>query len=135
MVSSSLSPNHSIPPDSQLWAGSPPASLPRGVPGLWAFTHTSWSNSNFLVPDANWLISSSLQSLSHVELFVTPWTTPHQASLSITDSWNLLKLMLIEPVMPSNHLILCHPLHSPSVFLSIRVFSNESALCIRWPKY
>ena len=79
---------------------------------------------------------SSVQSLSHVRLFATPWTTAHQASLSITNSWNLFKLMSIESVMPSNHLILCHPLLLlPSIFSSVRVFSNESALCIRWPKY
>ena len=78
---------------------------------------------------------SSVQSLSHSQLFVTPWTAAHQSSLSITNSWNLLKLMSIESVMPSNHLILCHPLLLPSVFPSIRVFSNESVLYIRWPKY
>ena len=66
---------------------------------------------------------------------VTPWTTAWQASLSITSSWNLLKLMSIELVMSSNHLILCHLLLSPSIFPSIRIFSNESALHIRWPKY
>ena len=67
---------------------------------------------------------------------LTPWTAAHQASLSITNSWGLLKLMSIQSVMPSNHLILCHPLLlPPSVFPSIRVFSNESVLCIRWPKY
>ena len=77
--------------------------------------------------------SSSVQSLSRVRLFVTPWTAAHQASLSITI---LLKLMSIESVMPSNHLILCHPLLLlPSIFPSIRIFSNESVLCIRWPKY
>ena len=79
---------------------------------------------------------SSVQSLSHVRLFATPWTTAHQASLSITNSLSLLKLMSIELVMTSNHLILCHPLLLlPSIFPSIRVFSNESVLCIRWPKY
>ena len=79
---------------------------------------------------------SSVQSLSRVRLFVTPWTTAHQASLSITNSWSLLKLMSIESVMPSNHLILCRPLLlPPSIFLSIRVFSDESVLHIRWPKY
>ena len=68
--------------------------------------------------------------------FATPWTEEHQASLSITNSWSLLKLMSIESVMPSNHLILCRPLLFPlSIFLSIRVFSNESVLCIRWPQY
>ena len=67
---------------------------------------------------------------------MTPWTTAHQASLSITNSWSLPKLMSIESVMPSNHLILCHPLLLlPSIFPNIRVFSNESALHIRWPKY
>ena len=79
---------------------------------------------------------SSVQPLSHVRLFVTPWTAALQASLSITNSWSLLRLMSIESVMPSNHLILCHPLLLlPSIFPSIRVFSNESVLPIRWPKY
>ena len=78
---------------------------------------------------------SSVQSLSHVRLFVTPWNAVHEASLSITNSRSLLKLMSIESVMPSSHLILCHPLLPPSVFLSIRVFSSESVLCLRWPKY
>ena len=79
---------------------------------------------------------SSVQSLSCVWLFVTPWTAAWQASLSITNSWSLLKLMSIELVMPSNHLILCSPLLlPPSIFPSIRVFSNESALRIRRPKY
>ena len=76
-----------------------------------------------------------VQSLSHVLLFATPWSAAHQASLSFTISWSLLKLMSIESVMPSNHLILCCPLLMPSVFPSIWVFSNELALCIRWPKY
>ena len=85
---------------------------------MWVFT---WKN-----------IFSSVQFSGSV---VTPWTAASQASLSITNSWNLLKLMSIESVMPSNHLILCHPLLPPSKFPSIRVFSNESALHIRWPKY
>ena len=72
---------------------------------------------------------------SYVQLFWTPWTAACQASLSFTISWSLLKLMSIESLMPSNHLILGHPLRLPSVFPSIRVFSNESALRIRWPKY
>ena len=77
----------------------------------------------------------SVQSLSHLRLFVTPWTAAHQASLSITNSWGLLKLMSIEVVMPSNHHILCHILILlSSIFPSIRVFSNESVLHIRWPK-
>ena len=79
--------------------------------------------------------TSSVQLLSRIQLFVTPWTAAHQASLSITDSWSLLKLMSIESVMPSNHLILCcFLLLPPSIFPSIRVFSNESVLHIRWPK-
>ena len=79
---------------------------------------------------------SSVQLLSCVWLFATPWTATRQASLSITNSRSLLKLMFIESMMPSNHLILCHPLLlPPSIFPSIRVFSNESALHIRWPKY
>ena len=76
-----------------------------------------------------------VQSLSCVQLFVTPWTAAHQASLSITNSWSLLKFKSTESVMPSNHLILCHPLLLlPSIFPSIRIFSNESAFPIRWPK-
>ena len=83
----------------------------------------------------NWSISS-VQSLSCVRLFATPGTAACQASLSITNSWSLLKLMSIELVMPSNHLIFCHPLLLlPSIFASIRVFSNESVLHIRWAKY
>ena len=78
----------------------------------------------------------SVQSLRCVQLFATPWTAAHQASLSITKSQSLLKLMSIELMMSSNHLILCHPLLLvSSIFLSIRVFSTESVLCIRWPKY
>ena len=81
-------------------------------------------------------ISQSVQSLSHVQLFATPWTAGCQASLSITTSQSLLKLITIESVMPSNHLILRRPLLLlPSVFPSIRVFSSEPALRIRWPKY
>ena len=79
---------------------------------------------------------TSVQSLSRVRLFTTPWTAARQASLSITNSWSLPKLMSIELVMPSNRLILFHPLLlPPSIFPSISVFSNESVLCIRWPKY
>ena len=74
--------------------------------------------------------------LSHVRLSVTPWTEAHKASLSFTIYWSLLKLMSIKSVMPSNHLILCHPfLLLPSIFPSIRVFPKESVLCIMWPKY
>ena len=79
---------------------------------------------------------SSVQSLSHVWLFVTPRTAAHQPSLSIINSWSLLKLISIESVMPSWHLILCHPLLlPPSIFPSIRVFSTESVLCNMWPKH
>ena len=79
---------------------------------------------------------SSVQSFSRVRLFATPWTAAHQASLSITNSWSLLKLISIESVMSSNHLILCCPLLLlPPIPPSIRVFSNKSVLCIRWPKY
>ena len=79
---------------------------------------------------------SSVQSLSRVWLFATPWTAALQASLSITNSWSLPKLLSIESEMPSNHLILCHPLFlPPSILPRIRVFSNESALYMRWPKY
>ena len=93
-------------------------------------TSTSWNTTQQLVQ------FSSVQSLSHVRLFVTHWTEACQASLSITKFKSLLILMSIEMVMPSNHLILCCPiLLLPSIFLSIRIFSNESALHIRWPKY
>ena len=79
---------------------------------------------------------SSVQSLSHVQLFVTPWTAASQAPLSLTISQSWLKLMFTESVMPSNHLILCRPLLLlPPIFPSIKVFSNESVLLIRWPKY
>ena len=94
-----------------------------------------------IVPDAMILVFlifsfSSVQLLSHVQLFVTPWTEACQDSLSITNSQSLLKLMSIESVIPSNHLILCHPpLLLPSISPSIRVFSDESVLCIRWSKY
>ena len=90
-----------------------------------------------MLPFALFLLTlTSVQSLSHVPFFETPWTAAHKASLSITNSQSLLKLMSIELVMPSNHLILCRPLLlQPSVFPNIRVFSKESVLCIRWPKY
>ena len=83
----------------------------------------------------NLLQFSSVQSLSHVRLFATPWTTARQASLSITNSWSLLKFMSVELVMPSNHLILCHLLLPPSIFSSIKVLSSVSVLHIRWPKF
>ena len=83
-----------------------------------------------------WLVKfSSVQLLSRIQLFVTPWIAARQASLSITNSRSLLKPMSIESMMPSNHLILCHLLLLPSIFPSITIFSNESVLCIRWPEY
>ena len=86
---------------------------------------------NFFI-GVRWLVLVVVQSLSHVQLFVTPWTEVRQASVSFTISQSLLKLMSIESVMPSNHLILCYPLLLlPSIFPSLRVFSNELALCIR----
>ena len=84
----------------------------------------------------SYTLFSSVQLLSCVWLYAAPWTAARQASLSITNSRSLFRLMSVKSVMPSNHLILCHPLLlSPSIFLNIRVFSNESALCIRWPQY
>ena len=92
-------------------------------------------------PTAVWVLPrtgiqfSSVQSLSRVRLFATPWITARQASMSITNSRSPPKLMFIEPVMPSSHLILCRPLLLPPIPLSIRIFSNESTLRMRWPKY
>ena len=95
------------------------------MPGTWGYTRSQ-----------HCLQVSSIQSLSHVQLFATPWTAARQASLSITNSWSSLKLLSIESVMPSSHLILCRPLLLlPPISPSIRVFSNESTLHIRWPKY
>ena len=93
-----------------------------------------------ILPWAIWYqvdkFSQSVHLLSHIWLFATPWTATRQASLSITNSQSAGKLMAIELVMPSNHLILCHPLlHPPSIFPSIRVFANESVLGSRWPKF
>ena len=94
-----------------------------------------WSHSQIHLHDY-WKTQESEKSLSRVRLFVTPWSVAHQASLSITNSRSLLKLMSIKSVMPSNHLILCHLLLlMTSIFPCIRVFSNESALHMRWPKY
>ena len=90
----------------------------------------------FFADDFYFLKFSSVQSLSHVQLFATPWTAASQVSLSITNSWSLLKLMAIKSVRPPNHFVLCRPLLLlPSIFPSIRVFLNESVLCIRWPKF
>ena len=97
-------------------------------------------SANHWTPGNSWVFFKTfvivLQLLSHVQLSATPWTAAHQASLSITNSWSLIKLMSIKSVMPSSHLILCHPLLLlPPIPPSIRVFSNESTLRMRWPKY
>ena len=98
-----------------------------------ASEHINWHNSFEIFCQ---ILVGSVQSLSHVQLIATPWTAAHQASLSITNSRSFLKLMCMESVMPSNHLILCCPLlFLPSISPSIRVLSNESTLHIRWPKY
>ena len=99
--------------------------------GLWSIGFNRVGTGTRLL--SNFIV---VQLLSHVQLFATPWTAACQASLSFTISWSFLELMSIESVMPSNHLILCHPLLLlPSVFPSVRIFSNELALCIRYPKY
>ena len=103
----------------------------------WIHVSEKWIKSEFWIEKQKWQISS-VQSLSCVQLFATPWTATCQASLSLTNSQCLVKdgLMSIESVMPSKHLILCHPLlFLPSIFPSIRVFSKESVLRTRWPKY
>ena len=97
---------------------------------MWCEKNMSWEK--IMLPEN---MFNSVQLLSHVWLFVTPWTAAHQASLSITNSQSLLKFISIELVMPSNYFILCRPFLLPSIFPSIRVFSSESVLCIRWPKY
>ena len=100
--------------------------------GLWEVIQIRWGHESWALRTG----FSSVQSLSHVQLFVTPWTAACQASLSITNFQSLLRLMSIELVMPSNHLILCHPLLlPPSILPSIRVLSNKSVACISWPKY
>ena len=99
---------------------------------MWIMRFKTWSFARTQIS----INIRSVQSLSHVWLFATPWISARQASLSITNSRSLLKLMSIESVIPSNHLILCHPLLLlPPIPPSISVFSNESTLCIRWPKY
>ena len=111
--------------------------LLRNTAGIWDKNPgKEMTEHTVLIPVVYVQIFSSVQSLSRVWLFVTPWTATHQASLSITNTRSLLKLMSIELVMPSNYLILCHLLLLlPSIFPSIRGFSNESALHIMWPKY
>ena len=102
-----------------------------GTPSLCPSPKLAFSPPSYL----SWKVVA-VQSLSHLQLFLTPWTAARQASLSFASSRSLLKLMSIQSVMPFNHLILCHPLLlRPSIFPSIKVFSNESVLCIRWPKY
>ena len=101
-----------------------------------SFTNSTRFTICFLSSHSLTIQFSSVESLSHVQFFATPWIAARQASLSITNSWNSLRLMSIESVMPSSHLILCRPLLLlPPIPPSIRVFSNESALHIRWPKY
>ena len=115
-----------------MWDLAPWQGIEPGPPALGGQSLSHWTTGK------SWVFFqfSSVQSLSHVQLIATPWTAIHQAFLSITNSQSLPKLMSIESVIPSNHLILCRPLLLvPSIFPSIRVFSNESALCIRWPKY
>ena len=109
---------------------------PLWVPGHSGSLHDLGHTKTFLTVLIVWTCISSVQLLSRVQLFATSWTAAHQASLSITNSWSSPKSMPIELVMPSNHLILCRPLLLlPSVFPSIRFFSNQPALRIRWPKY
>ena len=110
------------------------------IPAFSYWLPTNFTSCTFSFPDNiepfNWFCFSSVQLVSCVQLFVTPWTAAWQASLSITNSLSLLKLMSIALVRPSNHLILCHPRFLlPSLFPSVRVFFNESVLHIRWPKY
>ena len=129
--------------DPVMWKGFLPFLCLQGDSPAWSHPLLSeWASSLItrmykqLVYQLWSLFLSSVQSLSHVQLFATTWTAGHQASLSITNSQTLLKLMSIESVMPSNHLILCrYLLLLPSTFPSIKVFSNESVLCIRWAKY
>ena len=122
----SLSPwEHSISPAGAPWPHSLQATNPSSMElTLFCFL-TLWRKG----------LCQSVHSLSHVQLFATTWTAAYQASLSITNSWSLLKLMSIKSVIPSNHLILCCSLLLPSIFHNIRVFSNESVLRIRRPKY
>ena len=122
---SCCSPSHT--PVSLFHSSSKKDNISPFIPG---YTHTHTITHFFVYS------SQSLQLLSHVRLFTTPWIATRQASLSITNSQSLLKLMSIELAIPSNPLILCHPLLLlPPIFPSIKVFANESALCIRWPKY
>ena len=104
-----------------------------------AMTHHSHPKSTVYIRVQSWACIfrqfSSVQSLSRLRLFATPWTAAHQASLSFTNSWRLFKLMSIDLVRSSNHPVSHHPLLLPSIFPSIRIFCNESVLCIMWPNY
>ena len=103
---------------------------------IWTYPLINLANPKFFFCHCLLSYISSVQLLSHVQLFAAPWTAARQASLSVTNFWSLLKLKSIELVMPSSHLILCRPLLLlSSIFPSIRIFSSESVLCIRWPKY
>ena len=120
------------------WKGSPLWENIHSICEITLQAPTAICYNTILTEISLWMIHSvnSVQSLSHIQLFATPWTAAQQASLSIKNSQNPPNSMSIESVMPSKHLILCHPLlFLPSIFLSISVFSNESALCNRWPKY
>ena len=108
-----------------------PPSLESGQPEGSRVVSRLLLNTRFIISS----ISQAVRLFSSVQLFVTPRTATRQDSLPITNSWSLPKLMSIESMMPSNHLIPCHPLLLPSIFPNIRIFSNESALCIRWSKY
>ena len=122
------------PNDRHFWTGTRGELWFLFPSAFWLITQNHWGKLNILLVTIDRFIS--VQLLNHVRLFVTPWTAARQASLSITNSWSLLKLMSTKLVMPSNHLILCRPyLLLPSIFPSIRVFLNESALHIRWPKH
>ena len=105
------------------------------VSGICVSLQTIKSKPLFVIFFVQYAKSISVHSLSHVQLLATPLTAASQASLSITNFWSLLKLMPIKSVMSSNSLILCLPLFLPSIFPSIRIFSSESIICIRWPKY
>ena len=124
-------------PRQEYWRGLPfPPTGDLLYPGIAPESPALQTNSLPLGHEGNKSTISSVQSLIHIRLFATPWTAARQASLSITNSRSLLKLMSIESVRPSNHLNLCRPLFLlPSIFPSIMVFSNESVLHIRWPKY
>ena len=131
----------SVMPSNHLILCRPLLLLPSIFPRIRVFSNESvlrirWPNYRSLAFLKSEHFGALIQSLSHIQLSVTPRTAARQASLSITNSWSLLKLTSTESVMPSNHLILCHPLLLlPSIFPRIRVFSNESVLQIRWPKY